>query len=262
MRRGLAYLVPVLALSGTAHAGRTFYGWLYGTEVLPERGAEAASWIAEENNLDEENHAYETRWWVAPLIGINDQLELAIPAEVAWGVSDVDKPHTTFDRVGAELRYRFVTQDPVDAPPLVPLVRVGVFRSITDRQTVIPEVNFVVSYTSGIVQVLADAGMYGELSRGCPVTVMPDANGNVLCPGNKTTHFEARPGAGISINAFGDVRFGAEVHAELTLDDGGSWAVVGPNMAWSHGRFWLSAAYGIGIYGIKDAPKVQWGLAF
>ena len=54
-----------------------------GTEVLPERGAEAASWIQEENDLSDQNHLHETRWWIAPLIGINDQLELAIPAEVA-----------------------------------------------------------------------------------------------------------------------------------------------------------------------------------
>jgi hypothetical protein len=236
-------LALILGTSGTAHAGRTFYGWLYGTEVLPERGAEASSWIAEENDLKDEAHASETRWWVAPLVGINDQLELAIPAEIAWDRSDVEGGKTAFDRYGAELRYRLVTQDPVDAPPYAALVRVGLKRLVLDRDTWSPEADFVASYQTGIVHVLADLGGYGEI------------NGN-------TQHFEVRPGAGVSIQAVGDLRFGAEVHAELTLDDGGSWAVVGPNMAWSHGRFWMSAAYGIGIYGIKDAPKVQWGIAF
>lgn len=252
MRRGLAYLAPILLTCGTAHAGRTFYGWLYGTEVLPERGAEAASWIAEENDLSDEDHASESRWWIAPLVGINDQLELAIPAEIAWGRSDVSAGKTVFDRYGAELRYRLVTQDPVDAPPWAALVRVGVKRSVTERQMVIPELGFVASYDAGIVNVLADLEAYGEVANECP-------RGDPMCD---KTHFEIRPGAGVSIKAIGDVRFGAEVHAELTLDKGGNWAAVGPNMAWSHGRFWLSAAYGIGVYGIKDAPKVQWGIAF
>lgn len=241
--RRLAYLAPILFAGGTAHAGRTYYGWLYGTEVLPERGAEASSWIAEENDLKDEGHASESRWWVAPLIGINDQLELAIPAEIAWTKADGVPGHTAFDRWGAELRYRLVTQDPVDAPPWAALVRVAMKRSVLERDTWLPEANIVASYETGIVHVLADVGGYGEVSA-------------------DNHHFELRPGAGVSIKAIGDVRFGAEVHAELTLDDGGNWAVIGPNMAWSHGRFWMSATYGIGIVGIKDAPKIQWGIAF
>ena len=46
------------------------------------------------------------------------------------------------------------------------------------------------------------------------------------------------------------------------LTDGERIAAVGPNLAWSHGRTWLSAAYGIGIYHIRDAPKLNWGIAF
>lgn len=241
MRGGL--VLVALLVPATASAGRTYYGWLYGTEVLPERGAELMSWIAEENKLDEEKTT-ETRWWIGPLIGITDQLELAIPVEVAWDRDDsTGKAFTSFDRYGAELRYRLVTQDPVDAPPLVPLVRVAMFRSVVDREMWIPEADFVVSFEQDRFHAIADLGAYGEITP-------------------NDTHFEVRPGAGVSIRAIGDVRFGAEVHAELTLDNGGSWAVVGPNMAWTHGRSWLSAMYGIGFYGIKDAPKVQWGIAF
>ena len=260
MRRALALIAPILLASANAHAGRTFYGWLYGTDVLPERGAEAASWIPEENSVADEAHLNETRWWIAPLIGINDQLELAIPAEVAWSIDDSDKPRTVFDRVGAEVRYRLVTQDPVDAPPLVPLVRFGVFRNLVERQTFSPEGDFVLSYEMGDIHVLADLGMYADVARECsrlapydPTTMMRTCDKH---------HIEARPGAGFSIKAIGDVRFGGEVHAEIGLDNGGSWAAAGPNMAWSHGRFWMSAAYGIGIYHIKDAPRVQWGIAF
>ena len=237
-------MLALAAAPGSAHAGRTYYGWLYGTEVMPERGAELMSWIAEENRLEGENFPWESRWWVGPLIGITDQLELALPVEIAWQRHDSMSARTVFDRYGAELRYRFVTQDPVDAPPLAPLLRVAVKRLVLEREVISPEADMVVSYEMGRFHALVDAGFYGELN------------------GDKN-HFEARPGAGVSIEVIDELRFGAEVHAELTLDsEGSSWAVVGPNMSYSHGRTWISATYGIGVYGIKDAPKVQWGIAF
>jgi hypothetical protein len=250
-------LALILCAPRVASAGRTFYGWLYGTETLPERGAELMSWLQEENHQDLQipdpmnpggtitTHTDETRWWLGPLIGINDQLELALPVEIAWGKADMDMAgHTAFDKFGAELRYRFVTTDPVDAPPIVPLVRVAVMRSITERDVTNPQVDVVVSYQEGIVHVLADLGGYADISP-------------------SSTHFELHPGAGVSILALGDLRFGAEIHAELSLDNKAtSWAVAGPNFAWSHGRFWISGMYGIGFAGIRDAPRVQWGIAF
>jgi hypothetical protein len=236
--------VVLMASSATASAGRTYYGWLWGTEVMPERGAELMTWVAEQNDLDHEGHASQTQWWVGPLIGITDQLELALPFEIAWDRVPGMPGKTAFDRYGAELRYRLVSSDPVDAPALVPLVRVAVKRIVTERDKLSPEVDFVLSYETGDIHMLVDLGGYGELTR------------------NSST-FELRPGAGISVRALGALRFGAEAHAEISLDNtNDSWAVIGPNMAWSHGRSWLSAAYGIGVYGVKDAPKVQWGIAF
>ena len=234
----------LLLAPASASAGRTFYGWLWGTETLPERGAELMSFISEQNHQgDKYPYSSESRWWVGPLIGITDQLELALPVEVAWGKTDGGDGFTAFDKYGAELRYRFVSSDPVDAPPLVPLVRVAVKRSVIERDTTIPEADFVVSYQEGIVNVLADLGGYAEIS-------------------SSRQHFELHPGAGVSIEVMPQLRFGAEVHAELTLDDGQSWAVAGPNVSWSHGRTWLTGMYGIGFYGIRDAPRVLWGIAF
>jgi len=61
----------------------------------------------------------------------------------------------------------------------------------------------------------------------------------------------------------GDLRVGAEVYSELSLDSKKeSWVVVGPNAAWTQGRFWLSASFGIGVYQIETAPRVQWGIMF
>jgi hypothetical protein len=236
----------MVAAPGSAHAGRTFYGWLYGTEVMPERGAELQSWITEENKGSGDTESHETSWLLGGYVGVTDQLELGFPVELKWEEEEPSRPRTALDRYGVEARYRFVTQDPVDAPELVPLVRVAVKRMVVtpERGTVRPEVDFVGSYETGIFHVLADVGFIGEISAN-------DQN------------YELRPGAGVSLLAIDDLRFGAEVYWEIKLTGAEpSWGIVGPDLSWTHGRFWISAMYGVGVYNANNAPRVQWGIAF
>lgn len=231
---------------GTASAGRSFYGWLQDTQVMPERGAEISTFVSEENYLSGADNDRNTTWWVAPSIGINDQLELTLPVEFDWDRADHSGPRSVLENYGAELKYRLVTSDPVDAPDFVPAVRVAVKRIVTGPRDVWqPEADLIVSYQSGIVHTVIDLGAIGQIG--------PDSH-----------HFEAHPGVGISILAVAEVRFGAELVGSFSLDDNGdgSWAGVGPNMAWSHGRSWLSASYLIGVYHVRDAPKLNWGIAF
>lgn len=247
MRGGLVVLTAaLLAAPGSAHAGRTFYGWLYGSEVMPERGAELQSWITEQNfeNLKVDS------WLFGVQVGVTDQLEIGLPVEIDWfratdPTTNMTTAGTVFSRFGAEARYRFVTQDPVDAPAIAPLLRVGVKRLITQREGFQPEANLVVSYESGIVQVLVDLGFVAEIG------IKGD------------DYYAFRPGAGVSILAIEDLRFGAELLAELNNTED-SWYIAGPNMSWTHGRFWISGAFGVGLDQdrIKTAPRVQWGVAF
>lgn len=234
-----------MAAPATAHAGRSFFGWLYPTEVMPERQVELQTWVSEENKTEEAGDRSRSIWGIGPLIGITDQLELVLPLEVWWSrVPATGVERTSLNNYGVEARYRFVTQDPEEAPAFAPLVRVAVRRNVLDRETVRPELNLVGSYESGAVFAAVDLGVAADISR--------DAS-----------HIELRPGAGVSINVAGDFRLGAEAFAQISVDDdGASWAVVGPNLAWTHGRFWVSATYGIGIYQVKNAPRMQWGIAF
>ena len=245
MRRRIARVVAVGVItiaSGTASAGRSHFAWLYGTEVMPERGAELQSFVAEQNG--QPGGLQESDWWLGAVVGITDQLELAVPIQVQWSVADGENPHTSFKYFGGELRYRFVTQDPVDAPAFAPLVRVAVLRDVTTRNDLHVEADLVASYDTGGVQLLADAGFGSDVTR-------------------DDHHLELRPGAGVSVKAAGDLRVGAEVFSTISLDDlAGSWAAVGPNVSWTHGRFWLSAAYGIGLYHMRTAPRITWGIAF
>src|SRR5438093_12256787 len=75
--------VVVCLAPAAAQAGRTQYGWLFGTEVMPERGAELQTWITEENKTNG-NDYHETLWGMQALIGVNDQIELAFPVEFTW----------------------------------------------------------------------------------------------------------------------------------------------------------------------------------
>jgi hypothetical protein len=241
---GVACLAP-----RTAHAGRSYYGWLFGSEVMPERGVELQTWIQDEN--DKYGTRIKETWlsWGAN-VGITDQLELGLPIELVWSdtVSATDpmmeKVSFTFKRFGIEARYRLVPADPAEAPPYAPLLRVAVKRDVTVRDSVRIEGDAVVTYDLSTLQAVVDVGFTGDLSA-------------------SSRHFELHPGAGVSVLAVGDLRVGVEGYGEFSLDSAAeSWATAGPNLSWTHGRFWVSGMLGIGLYHVKLAPRVIWGIAF
>lgn len=240
--RSFLVVVALLAVSSSAHAGRRAYSWLYSSEVLPERGAEIETWVYEENGQRLGN-AHSTLMVWAATVGLTDRLELSLPTVWRW-TRDDDRTIFTFPYFGLEARYRFVSPDPVEAPPFAPLVRVAVRRDVIERDVLRAEVDAVGTYTHGRFEAAVDLGVVADLS--------PDA-----------ARFELRPSAGVSIEAVDDLRFGVEAYAQLNLDDGvRSWAIVGPNVALTHGRFWVTATYGLGVYQIDSAPRIVWGIAF
>jgi len=239
----MAFLVVACLLPRTAHAGRSFYGWLYGTEVLPERGVELQTWIIEQNEKYGAQDKESSLWW-GPLIGVTDQLELALPIEMEWAITDDNATSFTFRRFGIEARYRLVSVDPADAPPLVPLIRVAAKRDVSARDAVRAEADAVLSFEAGRLHALVDVGFVSDIRP-------------------HSRHSELRPGGGLSLRVAGELRLGAEVYSEISFDSlGESWAAAGPNLAWTHGRFWLSGAFGIGVYHVKVSPRVMWGIAF
>jgi hypothetical protein len=242
VRIALLVLLAACVLPRTAHAGRSFYGWLYGTEVLPERGVELQTWIIEANDKYG-THSKESSIWWGPLIGVTDQLELSLPIEMEW-TADTEKTRFTFRRFGIEARYRLAAPDADEPPAFVPLVRIAAKRDVSVRDDVRFEGDLVASYETGPVHAQVDLGFISDIAPG-------------------VRHTEVRPSGGVSVRVAGDFRVGAEVYSELSLDSHGeSWAAVGPDLAWTHGRFWLSGAFGIGVYHIRTAPRVMWGIAF
>ncbi len=65
------------ALATDAWAGRRPFIWVWDTEVLHEREVELEQWIWEMRTPD----GYAAWLWWAPIFGLTDTLELAIPLE-------------------------------------------------------------------------------------------------------------------------------------------------------------------------------------
>jgi len=243
MHRVLALTVlAVLVTGGAAHGGRTHFGWLYGTELVPENGTEVETWILEENKKGD-NKRDETAFWWSPVFSLTQHLEIAIPIEAAFEDEHDGDARVHFTRWGAEARYRPQSPDPIDAGPFATVVRGGAKRIIEDRAGVRFEADLVASYTSG--RVFAEVDLGGITER---------------VPGGGETEF--RPSAGVSVLVVRDFRLGVESYGELIVEGGGtSWLVVGPTMSVTSGRFWGAATLGIGLFGLRDAPRLTFGVA-
>jgi len=237
MRRSISTVAVLIASAAPAHAGRSHFGWMYGTDIIPERGVEIESWLVEENQKGNSNGG-ETAFWWGPVMAFTQHVEFAISAEAN---EEGGSPH--FTRWGADFRYRFQSPDAVDAGPFALKVRVGAKRLILDRAGLRGETDIIASYTAGRVFAQIDAGAVFEY--------VPDAD-----------EAEFRPAGGISVRAIGDLRFGVETYGELIVKgEGTSWLVVGPTISITSGRFWGAATYGIGVFGIRDAPRLTFGVA-
>jgi hypothetical protein len=81
--------------------------------------------------------------------------------------------------------------------------------------------------------------------------------------GNKT-EVEAVPGLGVSVAVIGELRIGAVLFGEfrVNLKETVNWLSLGPVLSWTHGRFWLSAGFLIGLFNIDTAPRLNWAVAF
>jgi hypothetical protein len=237
MRRLACSIATLAAFTMPAHAGRTHFAWLYGSEVIPERGVEIENWILEENKKGDAK-TDETSFWWGPVMALTQHLEFAISAEAADETSGVH-----FTRWGAEARYRVQSPDPIDAGPFSTLFRVGAKRLIHDRAGIRGEADIVASYAAGRAIASIDLGGIFQHSP-------------------SEDEIEFRPGAGVSIRVVDDFRLGVEAYAELIAKgEGTSWLVIGPTASLTHGRFWGAATLGIGVFGIRDAPRLTFGVA-
>jgi hypothetical protein len=236
--RAFAILV---ALAGTAHAGRSFAGWLVGTEVLPEHTVEFETWVAERNDVGA-THLRETSITWALAASIVERLELVVPIEATDSTELGARPEFALRRLGTELRYRLGKPDP--APPLAGLLRFRLEQDVRRHNLLRATAGAGASYERDRVQVAGEAAIVFEGGLG-------------------GVHRELRPGLGVSVRTTSELRLGGELYAEISHDASATtWAAIGPTFAWTHGRLWFAGNYGFGIDRIASAARIVFGTAF
>lgn len=234
MRRA-ALLLVLYALP--AHAGRTSYGWLLATDTAPAEAFELGTSIYEHDDLGPFHERSIALLWT-PAFGLTDNLELAVPFELASRTADDVSPGLAFTRYGAELRYRL----PPRTSALRSVARFALWRDVQILTQVRSEIELAASYDRGPVQIEADIGLVVDVNIG-------------------RRHTELRPGIGANVRVMDELRVGAEFHAELSLDSTTtSWAVIGPDIAWTRGRYWVAGVFAIGLHEITAAPRLNLGM--
>jgi hypothetical protein len=218
-----------------ADAGGRRFAWLWDTDTLPERTVDLEWWASEETD----SNAILT---IATVVGITDTLELAVPLEITWRArSDA----TDFSSYGLELRWRLASADAAKAGPFVPFVRFAVRREIQ----------------------LDAASLEGEIAATYDLT--PDLRGVVDVGITGLTRIDevyATGGLGLSYALTQELKVGFELYAWQTVASNGpgeTWVSLGPNLSFSHGRFWITAALPIGLNSSAPdfLPRVIWGTA-
>jgi hypothetical protein len=228
-------VVLVVIATSPAFAGPTDYGWLPETETT--QGVELGTSIYERDNLGPVHERTTALEWT-PAIALTHCLELAIPVEVATITQDDAAPFGGVSRYGAELRYRFLRS----VPGLRPIARFALSRDVAVQSRVRTELELAASYDLDRVQVEGDLGLLVDLNFA-------------------HVHRELHPGFGVSVRVTDELRLGAEIHGEISHDaTATSWGVIGPDLAWRRGRFWLAGVVGIGIHAIVAAPRVNLGV--
>jgi len=243
-----ALLFIAITLSSVdAHAGRRPWIWVWDTEVLHEREMEIEQWIWEFKKPGGMAAAW--LWW-APIVGITDQLELAIPIEAAWwwrheaGVGWVSS--TAMETWGVSLRYRLVENDPDEVGPVVPLIRLAVKRLLRGQMTSNWQLegNLVTSYDQGALHTTLDLGGFYR-------------------PNSGTAWLTYAWGVAWGINDA--LRLGGEVFGEVALTDKTkSITMVGPDIGWTHGRAWFTLGWLIGVseHAANYMPRLIWAIKF
>ena len=246
--RSLGLCALLMLGFGSARAGRRLLAWPYDTETLPQRGVEIEQWIWEKAKVDDGN--VEAWLWLSPVVGITDELELALPIEWQW---QYGLP-TQLETYGLDLRWRLSPSAKEAAWPIVPLLRAGVKRHLANVINGVGlELDAVVSADiENRAHFVIDVGLK-DLIQGSEHTLTVDflAGGTVLL------------GEGIRVGA----TLWAQVLAHSPAgDDGLAFIAAGPDLSFSHGRFWATAGIPISLHRDPGQPRFQprltWGILF
>jgi hypothetical protein len=245
-------VLAALLCAARAEAGRRPFIWVWDTEIVPEGEIELEQWLWVRGSapVGPVSAAYWV-WW-GPVIGLNSNLELAVPFQVVS-----NKNGTALESFEADLRWRIFPREKTGG--FQPLVRVAWHQQAQPVGPPRLDVNVVASYGSpDELHVTVDLG--GRL--GLPMT-----SGSAPY----TAPLLATYAAGVAYPFFeGELRVAAEVFGEIVINPGtpiaDSHHFFGLDVAWTKGRLWLTAGTLIGLTPLFPRtpvvmPRLIWAVA-
>ena len=248
-----------------AEAGRSAFLFVYDTEIVPEGDVELEQWWWSESRIPRNNERPNGRpawyWiWSAPVIGLSNHLELALPFQIFATANS-----TSLEQFSAEAYYRFYSREKEGG--FQPLVRLSYHHairqgpgSIVDPSTV--ETNVVLGFGKPnalhlVVNASAEVSLpwpEGQAQLPRPF-LLPSVSGGVSYP--------LVPG--------GELRLSAEALAEFQWSDDPKSRdfpryFVGGALSWTRGRVWITAGTMVGLTGLSSAsppfiPRLLWAVA-
>lgn len=238
-----------LAWAEPAQAGRRPFTWSYDTELVPKGDVELEQWLWARGRapaFPEQPSAYWV-WW-GPVFGLSQQLELALPFQVRS-----TRSVTQLESFEADLRYRLFPRG--DERAFQPLVRLAWHQAIHTATPSRVDLHLVGSYQreGGLRAVLdlgSQVGIPALRGGGGPVTVL------------------GRYSAGLAYPIIPD-------ELQLSLESVGEFALrgldheprlfIGPNVAWTFGRTWVTVGTLVGVTGLfpetpRFMPRLIWAV--
>jgi hypothetical protein len=238
-----------LAWAGPAQAGRRPFIWAYDTEIVPKGDVELEQWLWVRSRAPALPQPSSYWVWWGPVFGLSQHLELALPFQVR-----ATQSVTELESFEADLRYRLFARG--DDSAFQPLVRVAWHQAIQTANPSRVDVNLVGSY---------------QLAEGLRAVI--DLGSQVGIPALRGTEAPVRVlgtySAGLAYAVIPD-------ELQLSLESLGEFAVrgldqdphifVGPNVAWTFGRSWITVGTLVGLTPLSRQtphfmPRLIWAVA-
>ncbi|MFP2929850.1 hypothetical protein ACLESO_32585 [Pyxidicoccus sp. 3LG] len=239
-----------LTWAAPAQAGRRPFIWTFDTDIVPKGDVELEQWLWARSRAPGVPNRPTAYWiWWGPVFGLSQHLELALPFQVR-----ANRTVTQLESFEADFRYRLFPRG--DNRAFQPLVRAVWHQAINTATPSRVDANLVGSYQW-------ESGFRAVLDLGAQVGV-PALRGD-----EGPARILGTYSVGVSLPVIEDeLRLSLESFGEFDLKDVGQepHLFVGPSVAWTFGRTWLTAGTLVGLTAVSSEtprfmPRLIWAVA-
>ena len=239
-----------LTWAAPAQAGRRPFIWTFDTDIVPKGDVELEQWLWARSRAPGVPDRPSVYWiWWGPVLGLSQHLELALPFQVR-----ANRTVTQLESFEADFRYRLFPRG--DDRAFQPLVRAVWHQAINTAGPNRVDLDLVGSYQweSGF-RAVVDLGV----QVGVPALRGDEGPARIL----------GTYSVGVSLPVIEDeLRLSLESFGEFDLKDAGQdpHLFVGPSVAWTFGRTWLTAGTLVGLTAVSSEtprfmPRLIWAVA-